>query len=226
MFAPAELFVIADTLDALLLGSFFFGLVFVVLSLVVGAADIDIGHDHGGFDAGGHDVSWLSQLNVGTILAFFTWFGGVAYLLRNAVGLNAVVSVLIGLAGGYLGGGLVFKFVRMLKSSGGELDARAERVTGTIARISSPVRSGGVGEIIYELNGVRQVSAARAADDRALPRGAEVIVLKRDRGIAIVEPWTDDSELSDWERRFNGHDHGKGDSTTDRALSETSTPVT
>lgn len=201
MFAPAELFVIADTLDALLLGSFFFGLVFVVLSLALGAADLDFGHDHSGLDAG-HDGHWLSQLNVGSVLAFFTWFGGVAYLLRNAVGLNAILSVLVGLAGGFFGGALVLRFVQMLKSSGGVLDARAELFDGRIARIASPIRPGGVGEIVYELNGVRQVSAARSADGSELPRGSEVIVLKRERGVALVERWSDDRDPTDWERRF------------------------
>jgi membrane protein implicated in regulation of membrane protease activity len=203
MFAPAGLFVIEDMLDVLLLGSFFFGLVFVVLSLVLGAADLDIGHDHAGsVGAGGHDAHWIAQLNVGSVLAFFTWFGGVAYLCRNAAGLPAVVSVAIGLGGGYLGGALVFKFVRMLRSSGGVLDARTEQYSGRIARISSSIRAGGVGEIVYELNGVRQVSAARAANGEALPRGTDVLVLQRDRGMAIVESWTQDSAEHNWERRF------------------------
>lgn len=208
MFAPAELFVVADALDALLLGSFFFGLIFVVLSLMLGSADIDIGHDHGGadggghIDAGGHGFHWVAQLNVGTILAFVTWFGGVAYLLRNAVGVNAVVSLVLGLGGGYLGGAIIFKFMRMLKASESVLDARSERLVGTIARVSSPVRAGGVGEITYEMNGVRQVSAARSSDGRALPRGAEVVVLSRESGIAFVEPWLQETQEAEWERRF------------------------
>jgi hypothetical protein len=90
----------------------------------------------------------------------------------------------------------------MLKSSGGVLDARTERFAGTIARITSPVRQGGVGEIVYEMNGVRQVSAARTADGRSLPRGSQVLVLRREKGMAIVEPWTKDDDLNDWEQRF------------------------
>jgi hypothetical protein len=82
------------------------------------------------------------------------------------------------------------------------LDERQERMTGLIARVSSPVRADGTGEITYVLNGVRQVSAARAADGLALPRGSQVVVMRRERGIAFVEPWIEESVEDQWERRF------------------------
>lgn len=206
MFVPADLFVVSDTLDAVLLGSFFFGLIFVVLSLALGAADIEFGHDHGGLDGHGHDGAshdgWLAQINIGSVLAFLMWFGGIGYLLRNAAGLVAPLALLIGLGGGVLGAAIVLKFIRMLKASETYIDARNERLSGTIGRISSPVRENGTGEITYVLNGVRQVSAARSVDGRALPRGTEVVVLRRERGIALVEPWVEETDSDAWERKF------------------------
>jgi membrane protein implicated in regulation of membrane protease activity len=207
MFALADLFVISDTLDAVLLGSFFFGLVFVVLSLFLGMAHFGIGHDHGAFhpahhgDAG-HDIEKVSQVNIGSILAFLTWFGGVTYLLRNAIGMNAVLSILIGIGAGLAAGTVIVRFMRMLKSQEVFLDARQEQLVGSIARVTSPVRADGTGEITYELNGVRQVSAARAPAGIALPRGSEVVVLRRERGIAMVEPWVEETDAAAWERRF------------------------
>src|SRR5215218_2986748 len=180
MFAPADLFVVNDTLDALLLGSFFFGLVFVVISLTLG----------------------LAQLNVGSVLAFLTWFGGVTYLLRNAVGLNGFLSLLVGIAAGAACAAFVLRLMRYLKSQGVFLDERQERLPGVIGRVSSTVRADGTGEITYVLNGVRQVSAARTLDGLALPRGTEVVILRREHGIAFVEPWLEESEEEQWERRF------------------------
>jgi hypothetical protein len=71
--------------------------------------------------------------------------------------------------------------------TGSVLDPAQYRLPGTIGRLSSSIRAGGTGEVTYELGGVRQVMAARALGDKALPRGAEVIVLRADRGIAVVE---------------------------------------
>ena len=68
--------------------------------------------------------------------------------------------------------------------------------------MSSSIRADGTGEITYVLNGVRQVTAARSANGEPLPRGAEVVIVQRERGIAFVEPWVEDSDADSWERRF------------------------
>jgi membrane protein implicated in regulation of membrane protease activity len=207
MLAPAEVLVVNDTLDALLLGSFFFGLVFVVLSLGMGMAHVGFGHDHGGFHAHGHgeasgSTDWLSNINVGSVLAFLTWFGGVAYLVRNAVEFNVVLSLLIGIVAGTACAALVLRLMRLLRSKEVYLDEREERLTGAMARVSSSIRVDGTGEVTYVLNGVRQVTAARSATGKALPRGSEVVIMRRERGIAFVEPWVEESAADEWERRF------------------------
>jgi membrane protein implicated in regulation of membrane protease activity len=206
MFAPAEVLVVNDTLDALLLGSFFFGLIFVAISLGMGLADIGIGHDHSG--VGGHahggpeHIDWLAQINIVSVLAFLTWFGGVAYLLRNAADFHVLLSLLVGVFAGVACAALVLRLMRMLRSKEVYLDERQERLTGAMARVSSSIRADGTGEVTYVLNGVRQVTAARSATGEALPRGAEVVIMRRDRGIAFVEPWVEESASDEWERRF------------------------
>src|SRR6476659_880764 len=96
MGAIDDLFVVNDVVDSLLLGCFFFGLVFSALSLLLGAADVGLGHVHAGglhlpghVDHGAHggDNGDLSPFSLGSLLAFVTWFGGVAYLVRNALDL-------------------------------------------------------------------------------------------------------------------------------------------
>jgi hypothetical protein len=188
------MFTVSDWLDAILLGTFFFGLIFTALSLFLGI--VDIGIDHGGHDVAvdgsghqhlGHDS--VAPLTVGTILAFLTWFGGVAYLARNGLGIYSVVSVLLGLAGGLAGGYAVYWLLKKVKQA--EQD-RAElwgSEPGTIARVSSSIRAGGTGEIIYETHGVRHVAAARSATGEAIARGTVVVILRTERGIAYVEPW-------------------------------------
>jgi len=202
------LFVVNDWLDALLLGGFLFGLFFTGLSLLIGAFDVGGAHVQGGSGHGGHghagsghDLS-ANIFNIATILAFLTWFGGCAYLFRNGAGFHVVVSLIFGLAAGVAGGYFVLRLLTWIKSQETYLDARFETLEGAMGKITSPIRDGGVGEIVYELNGVRQVSAARAPIGIAIPRGAEVIVLRRERGIAFVEPWHKLEPGEEWEQRF------------------------
>jgi membrane protein implicated in regulation of membrane protease activity len=186
------MFVVNDVLDALLLGFFFFGLVFSAISLFVGVADIGVDLDHSGHDAaapGHHAHDALAPINVSTILAFLTWFGGVAYLARNGfdwlTGFSLVFGVMAGLAGGWI----VFQVLRRLRATEGTLDPAENRVEGTVARVTSSIRAGGVGEIVYKIGGRQQIAAARAIDGVAIPRDTEVVIVDRSGGFALVQSW-------------------------------------
>jgi hypothetical protein len=187
------MFVVNDFLDAVLLGCFFFGLIFSGLSLFLGIADLGFDHDGPGHHdgSGHHHDDALSPISVGSILAFLTWSGGVAYLLRNGADAQAAVSVVLGLAAGLLGGYAVYLLLKRVRASeAGLMRAEDYAMPGVIGRVTSSIREGGTGEIVYEQKGVRQVSAARAADGRAIPRGTEIVVHRLTSGIAYVEPWT------------------------------------
>jgi hypothetical protein len=199
------MFVVNDLLDAILLGCFFFGLIFSGLSLFLGITDIGIGHQghsHGGHHGGhlglhGHDGQGghagddvLSPISVGTILGFLTWFGGVTYLARNGLEIWAGISLLLGAIAGIAGGWIIYWLLRKVHSQqAGLLRASDDYMPGTIARVTSSIRAGGTGEIVYEQRGVRQVSAARNPSGEAIPRGTEVVIVKHGAGIAQVEPW-------------------------------------
>jgi len=63
------------------------------------------------------------------------------------------------------------------------------RLPGQIARVTSSIREGGTGEVVYVQQGVRQVAAARSDRGEPIPRGAEVIILRVDKGIVYVDFW-------------------------------------
>ena len=197
--------VLHDALDVVFLGCFFFGLIFSIVALLLGVGHIG-GHDgvhvaehigHGGHvghggqgahaDHGGHDSHDLSFLNLPTLLGFVAWFGGVGYLARNGLGIGALLAVVVALAGGFVGGYIVYRMLRMLTRFDGELDPEDFRLPGTVATVTSSIRAGGTGEIIYEQAGVRQVSAARSMAGTAIPRDTEVVVLREQDGVAFVE---------------------------------------
>lgn len=187
------IFEIHDALDAILLGSFLFGLVFSTLTLVVGAADIGVGHvGHGGaVHSGGHDSNHVAPVSVATILAFLTWFGGAGYFFRNGAAWSAWAALLGALAMGFAGGALIYRLLTVLKHGERVLDPAQERIIGSLGRVTSSIREGGTGEITYELRGIRQVSGARSEAGRAIGRGDEIVVLRYERGIAFVAPFND-----------------------------------
>jgi hypothetical protein len=185
-------FPINDALDAILLGGFFFGLVFVAFSLVLGSIGIGGGDGDGAHVGHGHGHGELGFLNLNSILAFIGFFGGVGYLVRNGLGWFAPVAIVIGLLAGLGGAWLVLLFLRkVIAPADRAMDPRDYELPGTLARVTSSIRQGGTGEIVYEQQGYRQVSAARGVDGAAVPRGVEVVVLETRAGIAYVQPWTE-----------------------------------
>jgi hypothetical protein len=64
-------------------------------------------------------------------------------------------------------------------------------MTGVLARVSSPIREGGTGEIAYSQGGARRAAAARSDVGSPIARDVEVVVLRYERGIAYVRPWSE-----------------------------------
>jgi hypothetical protein len=185
------MFEIDSTLDAIFLGAFLFGLLFAVISLALGA--FDFGADHSGH-AGEHGhESGHDYLNFSVILAFVAWFGGVGYLASSGAGWTAAASIVVAILGGLIGAFIIFQvFKHFIRPAGRmELDPRDYEMTGKLARVTSAIRPGGVGEIVYEQSGARMVRAARSSSGAAIPRGTEVIVLSAERGVGSVAPWSE-----------------------------------
>lgn len=182
------MFPINDALDAVLLGTFLFGLLFSLGSLLLGVADF--GADAHAGDHGMGDHGFAGVLNISSILAFLTWFGGVGYLARNGLGWPWFISIVFAIAGGLVAGWVVLQFVRrVLRSPDDTLDPRDFERVGVLARVTSSIRADGVGEIVWEQRGSRMVTSARAESADAIPRGTEVLILRVERGVAIVAPF-------------------------------------
>lgn len=184
------MFPINDALDAILIGMFLFGVLFTVGSLLLGFADlgVDSDADHGGDF--GHDHGFAGLLNVSSILAFITWFGGIGYIVRNGLGWIWPIALIVGFVGAYGAAWIAFQFVRrILRSPDDSLDPRDYDRVGVLARVTSSIRADGVGEIVWEQKGTRMVTSARASGSDPIGRGTEVLILRVDKGMAVVEPF-------------------------------------
>lgn len=147
-------------------------------------------HVHAGHGAGhGADLPWF---NFGTIAAFLAWFGGTGYLLEHYYRVWVVVALGVATLSGIGAAAVVFWFLaRVLMSREEALDPADYDMVGVLGRISIPIRPGGTGELIYSQGGTRRVTGARSEDGTAIPKGAEVMVSRYEKGIAYVRPWED-----------------------------------
>jgi membrane protein implicated in regulation of membrane protease activity len=155
----------------------------------------------------------LPWFNIGTIAAFLAWFGATGYLLQHVYGVWFVAALAVATVSGIGAASIVFWFLaKVLMSHDHALDAADYRMTGVLGRITLPIRTGGTGELTYSQEGTRRAAGARSEDGLAIPKGAEVIVTRYEKGIAWVKPWNDapwedalaessDKEISDKEKQ-------------------------
>jgi membrane protein implicated in regulation of membrane protease activity len=177
---------------------FLVGVTLSVLSFLGGSFHLPHFHvhvhlPHGGAHAGGGGD--MPFLNFGTTTAFLAWFGGAGYLLTRYSSFVVAGVLTLAIVAGLVGAMIVFWFVaKLLLKHDRELDPADYDRVGVLARICSPIREGGTGEIIFSQEGTRNTCGARSENSEALPRGTEVIVTRYEHGIAYVRRWEELAE--------------------------------
>ena len=150
---------------------------------------LHIGHGHGHAHAGSGQVS---PINFSTLTAFLAWFGGIGYLLTRFSGLWLGLAFLFAVAGGLVGGSIVFLFlVKVLLAHDKAMDAADYDMIGVLGQLTSAIREKGTGEMSFSQEGIRRSAPARTEDGTAIAIGTDVIVTRYDKGIAYVRRWED-----------------------------------
>jgi hypothetical protein len=133
-----------------------------------------------------------------TIMIFLCWFGAAGYLLTRFGSFVAGVVIALAVVCGLAGGAIVFFFLtRVLLKHEHELTADETEVAGVVGLVSSPIRQGGTGEIVYEQLGARRSAPARSEDGVPIQKQEEVFVVRYEKGIAYVRRWEDLLDASD-----------------------------
>ncbi len=167
------------------------GFVLSALALFAGNHHIHLPHVHLSHVGGGHGTH-LPWCNIGTVAAFLAWFGATGYLLQHVYGVWFVAALAIATVSGIGAASLVFWFLaKVLMKHDHSLDPADYRMDGVLGRITLPIRAGGTGELTYSQEGSRRATGARSEDGLAIPKGAEVIVTRYEKGIAYVRRWED-----------------------------------
>ncbi len=137
----------------------------------------------------GPEVPWW---NAFSIMIFLCWFGAAGYLLTKYGSFVAGVVVVMAAICGLAGGAIIFMFLtKVLMPHEHELTADETDVVGVVGRVSSPIRAGGTGEIVYQQLGATRSAVARSEDGAALAKEEEVYVIRYEKGVAYVKRWED-----------------------------------
>ncbi|MCU1335345.1 MAG: hypothetical protein JWO19_926 [Bryobacterales bacterium] len=167
------------------------------LSWLAGSVHIHLPHIHlrfGGHEghashAGGQGHG-LEVVNIGTAAAFLAWFGGTGYLLRQYYVVGFLIALGVSLLSGFVGAAILFWFLaKFLVRQDEVLDPADYDMIGVLGKVSSTIRSSGTGEMMFSQMGTRRSAPARSDGGLEISRGAEVVVIRYEGGIAYVRPW-------------------------------------
>ena len=189
-------------MTSIFIGCFAFGLLFTVVTFLIGGFGGTDAHGaahapmsgltswHASAPAHGTGANHVSPFSLSTLSAFLTWFGGAGYLLTRYSPLAALAVTLAAGIAGVIGGALFFLAIaRYIVPRLTVLHADDFRVQGAVARVTSTIHPGRIGEIVYTLGGTRHADGARSESGALIERGTQVVVLRVEKGIAYVEPW-------------------------------------
>lgn len=169
-------------------------------------------HGAGGAHGATHGLSTepeMSWFNFGTITAFLAWFGGCGYLLTKFSGWFAWMSFGIAVVAGLIGAAIMFWFIaKVLLKHDKALNPLDYEMVGVLGTVTMPIREGGTGEIVFLQEDVRRCAGARAEQGEPIPKGAEVIVTRYDKGIAYVRQW---DEMANGGAEIWGTSESKGE---------------
>lgn len=178
--------------NAIYLTCFGVGLVLSFVAFFGGALHLHIGrfHFHGHGVHKGARGNGMSPVNGFTVMAFLCWFGGTGYLMHRANVFGVAAVLLFAVMSGIAGASLVFWFLaKVLLPGERTLEAADTEMTGVIGHLSGAVPVNGCGEMLYSQNGARRSAAVRSDNGEAIERGAEVVVMRYERGVAYVRRW-------------------------------------
>jgi membrane-bound ClpP family serine protease len=178
--------------ESFYLTCFLIGLLLTIASFVFGThfhlpnvlhLHFHMPHAHAGHGSG----DGTTPFNLTTVLMFLTWFGGAGYVMTHSRSAAAGLAFTVAIVVGFAGGALMYLFMaRVFIANEHPLREEDYEMVGILGHVSSTIRPTGTGEVIYTQEGTRRSCGARSEDGRPIERGAEVVVMRYEKGIAYV----------------------------------------
>lgn len=169
------------------------GLVYSVISVILGGHHLEFGgHDVGGH-VGAHHGGSGSEMNFSpwspvVIASFITIFGAGGLLSYYVFNITGIPSIFIGLVLGLVAGTITFYiFYTMFKYTQSSSEAQAADLVGMIAEVITPIAQNGLGEIAYITRGSRYTAPAKSASGNLIERNKSVKIVNVVGSTMMVE---------------------------------------
>ena len=134
------------------------------------------------------DLPWISGPVIG---AFLAAFGVIGWSSETGAETSKGVAAVIGLGGGLALGYGTYRASRALWNMPTDATPTTQSVVGAEARVVTPIRSGGLGEIVVSLAGQPVKLSARAAGDD-IKTGTTVVVVAVESDTRVLVQPTDE----------------------------------
>jgi membrane protein implicated in regulation of membrane protease activity len=195
-----------DALSLVFIGSFLFGLLFLLITAFAGAGHghavahhmhVDM-HVHHSAAVQGHHASagtndhfsLFAFLNPTTVIFFLLGFGLCGYIFHTvslALPLTLILALVSGLVFAIL---LLMLISRVFGSEDVETVQDVSDRTGLLGKVIMTIQPNALGEILYvSPGGMRKSIPARSISGQRLERDQEVVVVNYQQGIAEVDTW-------------------------------------
>jgi membrane protein implicated in regulation of membrane protease activity len=163
-----------------------------------GHGDAHTSAEHYGFDHSGHGSASAGDAHGASFhfpffspLALATLTGATGALglfAHYGLGLEGNASLLVAVPGAIaLSYGVSYMAWRIVGSSSATSTIRPSDLEGAEGEVTTPIPTGGLGEVVAQVGGERFSSSAREADGGALPRGAHVRIVRLVAGTLVVQ---------------------------------------
>jgi len=168
---------------------FIFSTIFALASFLLGGghevdtdvgAEVDVQVDH---DIGGHLPSFFSP----RVLALFVvGFSGMGIIAHFGWRMEPARSSLLGLAGGFVMGGLAYGLILLLYREQASSAPAGSDYSGLAGRVSVGIPQGGTGEVSVVVRDQFRSLMAVSADGKPIPEGRSVKIISVAGGTATV----------------------------------------
>ncbi len=142
-------------------------------------------------DADSGPLSVIPLSSVAFVLAFFGLSGVIGSVTNTAALLVFLFAVVVGVLAGAMNTA-AFSWLRRHSNSSDVADSELE---GSIANVALPISSERRGKIIVTKAGAREQMTASPVDGSVIDPGERVVIVRVDRGVALVAPLGPDLEL-------------------------------